>query len=129
MRCRPTWSRRRARCWRPPTNRAASDVAAEEGTNPITTRSQIVLEIASALVAGPDRSVRQAEVRLRAQGEQDWALSLLGSSSSGGIRAVVAGRSHLAIVNPAASLAAACRGAGPWGTPQPVRAVAVIPSA
>lgn len=102
---------------------------AEEGTNPITTRSQIVLEIASALVAGPDRSVRQAEVRLRAQGEQDWALSLLGSSSSDGIRAVAAQGVDLAIVNPAATLAAACRGAGSWGAPQPVRAIAVIPSA
>jgi hypothetical protein len=102
---------------------------AEEGTNPITMRSQVVLEIAASLVAGPDRSVRQAEVRLRAQGERDWALSLLGSSSADGIREVVAGRSHLAIVNPAASLAAAYRGAGSWGTPQPVRAIAVIPSA
>ena len=101
---------------------------AEEGTNPITTRSQIVLEIASALVAGSDRSVRQAEVRLRAQGDQDWALSLLGSSTAEGIRSVIAGRSHLAIVNPAAVLAAASRGTGHWAAPQPLRAIAVIPS-
>jgi hypothetical protein len=101
---------------------------AEEGVNPITIRSQIVLEIASALVSGADRSVRQAEVRLRAQGEQGWQLCLLGSSSAEGIREVVAGRSHLAIVNPAATLAAAYRGTGAWGVPQPVRAIAVIPS-
>ena len=101
---------------------------AEEGVNPITIRSQVVLEIASALVAGPDRSVRQAKVMLRAQGEESWALSLLGSSSSAGIREVATGKSDLAIVNPAAVLASAARGSGRWERPQPVRAIAVIPS-
>ncbi len=40
--------------------------------NPITTRSALMLEIASALVAGPDTSLRQTKVMLREQGADEW---------------------------------------------------------
>ncbi|MSQ72751.1 MAG: hypothetical protein EXR27_15890 [Betaproteobacteria bacterium] len=96
--------------------------------NPITTRSKIVLEIASELV-GYDWSVRQAKVLLKSQGRQsDWALSLFGSGTLEGIDAVIDRSADLAIVNPSTLLTLAYRGMGPYTSPQPVRVLAVIPS-
>lgn len=98
--------------------------------NAITTRSRVVLEIAAELVAMEGQSLRQAKVLLRAQGEGDptWPLRLFGSSTNEGIEAVVSGESALAIINPAAALSIAYRGAAPYQVPQPVRTLAVIPS-
>ncbi len=96
--------------------------------NPITTRSKVVLEIASELVAH-DWSVMQAKVMLKSQGRQsDWALSLFGSGTLEGIDAVVERKADLAIVNPSTLLTLAFRGLGPYTTPQAVRTIAVIPS-
>ncbi len=100
----------------------------EAWANPITTRSKVVLEIASELVQH-DRSVMQAKVLLKSQGRQsNWALSLFGSGTLEGIDAVVQRQSDLAIVNPSTLLTLAYRGLGPYSTPQPVRLIAVIPS-
>jgi TRAP-type uncharacterized transport system substrate-binding protein len=100
----------------------------ETWANPITTRSKVVLEIASELVQH-DRSVMQAKVLLKSQGRQsNWALSLFGSGTLEGIDAVVQRQSDLAIVNPSTLLTLAYRGLGPYSTPQPVRLIAVIPS-
>jgi hypothetical protein len=98
--------------------------------NAITTRSRVVLEIAAELVAMHDQPLRQAKVLLRAQGEgnPDWPLRLFGSSTNEGVEAVVTGESALAIINPAAALSIAYRGAPPYKAPQPVRTLAVIPS-
>jgi TRAP-type uncharacterized transport system substrate-binding protein len=96
--------------------------------NPITTRSKIVLEIASELV-GYDWSAMQAKVLLKAQGRQaSWALSLFGSGTLEGIDAVIKREADLAIVNPSTLLTLAYRGLGPYTSPQPVRLIAVIPS-
>jgi hypothetical protein len=95
---------------------------------PMTTRSRVVLEIASELVAIRSQPYNQAKVSLRIQGAQDWPLTLFGSSTVEGIFEVVAGRAAMAIVNPATALAAAALGLRPFVTPQPVRAIAVIPS-
>lgn len=96
--------------------------------NPITTRSKVVLEIASELV-GYDWSVMQAKVLLKSQGRQaDWALRLFGSGTLEGIDAVIKREADLAIVNPSTLLALAYRGVGPYASPQPVRLIAVIPS-
>jgi len=100
----------------------------ESWANPITTRSKIVLEIASQLVE-QDWSVMQAKVLLKSQGRQsDWALSLFGSGTLEGIDAVVKRQADLAIVNPSTLLTLAYRGLGPYATPQPVRLIAVVPS-
>ena len=77
--------------------------------NPVTTRSRVVLEIASELVAA-NETLRQAKVMLRAQGSPGWS------------------RADLAIINPSAALTLAYRGTGQYAAPQPVRALAVIPS-
>lgn len=94
-----------------------------------TIRSRVVLEIASELVARNDQPYQQAKVMLRPQrGDRAWRMSLFGSGTAEGIEAVVQGTSQLALTNPAASLSLAYRGQGIFKTPQPVRAIAVIPS-
>ena len=94
-----------------------------------TIRSRLVLEIASELVARSDQPNQQAKVMLRPQrGDKSWALSLFGSGTVEGIAAVVRGEADLALTNPTESLSLAYRGMGLYKTPQPVRAIAVIPS-
>jgi TRAP-type uncharacterized transport system substrate-binding protein len=97
--------------------------------NPITTRSRVVLEIAAELVADAEQPYSQAKVLLRKQGTSDWPLVLFGSSTYEGVDAVVNGEAALAMINPAAALTLAYRGTGPYASPQPVRTLAVIPSA
>ena len=98
--------------------------------SPITTRSRVVLEVAAELVAMADQPLKQAKVLLRAQGEgpQDWPLRLFGSSTNEGVDAVVQRESVLAMINPSAVLTLAHRGLPPFTAPQPLCAVAVIPS-
>jgi TRAP-type uncharacterized transport system substrate-binding protein len=55
-------------------------------------------------------------------------LGLFGSSTIGGIRAVMAREVDLAIVNPSATLTLAYRGTGPFEAALPLRTIAVIPS-
>lgn len=98
----------------------------QEWARPETTRSRVVLEIASELVA--TYSPWQAKVLLRLQGQADWELSLFGSSTIEGVDAVVKCDSALAIINPSTALALAHRGLHPFTTPQPVRTIGVIPS-
>lgn len=92
------------------------------------TRSQLVLEIAAELVAGDDRTIRQAKVLLRADAGADWSLRLLGSSTTESVHEVVSGEVDLAMVNPANALVMAYKGRPPFPAPQPVRTIAVIPS-
>lgn len=94
-----------------------------------TIRSRLVLEIASELVARNDQPCTQAKVLLRPpKGDKRWQLGLFGSATAEGIEAVVRRETDLAITNPAASLSLAFRGTGIFKEPQPVRALAVIPS-
>ena len=98
--------------------------------NPITTRSRIVLEIASEMASRPgsDMELRQAKVLLREQGQYDWPLCLFGSSTIEGVTAVVEKEAGLAIINPAIMLTLAFRGTSVFKNPQPVRTLTVIPS-
>jgi len=98
--------------------------------SPITTRSRVVLEIASELVANPRQPLKQAKVLLREQGcgSYDWPLCLFGSSTNEGLDAVVKREAALAIINPAGPLTLAYKGSPPYSHPLPVRTVAVIPS-
>lgn len=95
--------------------------------NPVTTRSRVVLEIASEFVASHD-TMRQAKVLLREQGKRDWSLCLTGLSTNEGIVEVASGAADLAIINPSSALTVAYRGMGQWREKQPVRAIGVIPS-
>ena len=100
----------------------------EFATTPMTTRSRVVLEIASELVADKSQPYNQAKVYIRAQGTEEWPLCLFGSSTVEGIHAVVKGEAAMAMINPASSLGLAFRGKGIFTAPQPVRAIGVIPS-
>jgi TRAP-type uncharacterized transport system substrate-binding protein len=99
----------------------------EYWANPVTTRSRVVLEIASELVT-VHNPFWQAKVLLRVQGQTPWELALFGSSTLEGVDAVVRGEAALGIINPSTALALAYRGAAPYDAPQPVRTIAVIPS-
>ncbi len=101
-------------------------------TNPNVTRSRLVLEIASEMVGGGDPESGpdyfQAQAVLRAARPGGKPVTLFGSSTAEGIEAVVRREVDLAIINPACVLSVAARGHGMFKTPQPVRAIAVIPS-
>jgi TRAP-type uncharacterized transport system substrate-binding protein len=99
----------------------------EHWASPITTRSRVVLEVASELVAGFN-PFWQAKVFVRVQGAPEWELALYGSSTTDGIDSIVKRESALAIINPSTALALAYRGLHPYSEPQPVRTIAVIPS-
>jgi hypothetical protein len=101
----------------------------EKQAESATIRSRIVLEVAAELVAAKGQEMRQAKVLLRERGSgADWPLRLHGSSTIEGIQEVASGQTLLAIINPAAMLALAHRGSGPFTVPLPVRQIAVIPS-
>jgi hypothetical protein len=99
--------------------------------NPNETRSRLVLEIASEMAgsAASDEVPHyiQPKVVLR-EARGGRAVTFTGTSSADGIFAVASREVDLAMVNPAAVLAVALRGAGIFKKPMPVRAIAVIPS-
>jgi hypothetical protein len=88
----------------------------------------LVLEVASELVDQPEWRYRQARVALREQGGDGWPIVLFGSDSPAAIAQVASGEVQVALINPAAPLALALRGKGPFREPIAVRAIAVIPS-
>jgi TRAP-type uncharacterized transport system substrate-binding protein len=96
--------------------------------NPITTRSQVMLEIANELVTQRGHPYRQLKIAIQEQNASRPELGLLSWATRRSIEAVVKGEAALAIMNPAAGLALAHRGEVPFGSPQPVAAVTVIPS-
>ena len=93
-----------------------------------TIRSRLVLEVASELVDQPEWPYRQARIDLRAQGGENWPVSLFGSDAPAAIEQVARGELQVAIINPAGPLALALRGKGPFKSPIPLRAITVIPS-
>src|SRR5258708_8935441 len=101
-------------------------------TNPNTTRSRLVLEIASEMIGGRDHEAvpdyYQAKAVLRSQKAGGRPITLFGSSTGEGIDAVARREVDLAIINPAAVLSVAVRGKGIFKAPLPLRSIAVIPS-
>jgi NMT1-like family len=93
-----------------------------------TIRSHLVLEVASELVDRPEWPYRQARINLREQGGETWPVCLFGSDAPATIDQVARGELQVAIINPAAPLALALRGKGPFKSPIPLRAITVIPS-
>ena len=93
-----------------------------------TIRSRLVLEVASELVDQPQWRYRQTLVNLREQGGDGWPIALFGSDSPAAIAQVANGEVQVAMINPAAPLALALRGKGPFREPIALRAIAVVPS-
>ncbi len=95
---------------------------------PVTTRSKLMLEVASELSAIDRWPYKQVTIQMREQGAPRWALTLFASDTPDGIDAVVRGEADVAIVNPMEPLTLAYRGTGPYQEPQPVRVITTIPS-
>jgi hypothetical protein len=94
---------------------------------PVTTRSRLILEAASEMVAAEDWNCRQVRVSLREQGSTEWSVNFLASDTPDAINEIATGNADIAIINPAAPVTLALRGAGPFRAPVPVRAITVIP--
>ncbi len=94
-----------------------------------TVRARLILEVAADMAAAAGEPYREPEVRLRVGRGSDDGVTLSASSTVDGIEKVVAGTLDVAFVNPSCALAVAHSGKGSYFTgPQPVRAVAVLPS-
>lgn len=87
-------------------------------------RARFVMEMASEMIADGYPDFREARVEFRGK----MPIVLDSSSAVDAVDMVVSGRSALAMTNPSAFLTLAYRGQGPWKTPQPVRALCVLPS-
>ena len=97
-------------------------------THPHTTRSRLMLEVASALVNRRDWNLLQARISLREQGSQVWPLTLFASDSPATIHEVAAGRVQFAMINPGMILKLAALGSAPFQAAIPLRIVAVLPA-
>src|SRR4026207_464366 len=97
-------------------------------THPHTTRSRLMLEVASALVNRRDWPMLQARISLREQGGTDFPLTLFGSDSPAAIQEVAAGKVQFAIVNPGMILKLAALGSAPFTEAIPLRIIAVLPA-
>ena len=93
-----------------------------------TIRSRLVTRGSSELVEQPQWRYRQTRVNLREQGGDGWPIALFGSDSPAAIAQVASGEVQVAMINPAAPLALALRGKGPFREPIALRAIAVVPS-
>ena len=97
-------------------------------THPHTTRSRLMLEVASQLVSRKDFPYLQARIQLREQGAAEWPLTLFASDSPATIHEVATGNVQFAIINPSMILKMAALGSAPFQEPMPLRAIAVLPS-
>ena len=93
-----------------------------------TMRSHLVLEVASELVEREEWPHRQVQIHMREQGAQSWPVTLFGSDTPAVIEQVARREVQVAIINPAAPLAMALQGKGPFQKSIPLRAITVIPS-
>jgi len=98
-------------------------------THPHTTRSRLMLEVASRLVErSRDFPYLQAKISLREQGADDWPLTLFASDSPATIHDVAAGSVQFAIINPGMILKLAALGSAPFEKPIALRIIAVLPA-
>ena len=95
---------------------------------PAITRSRLIREAASEMVAAEGWKHQQVRVSFREQGATEWSVNFLGSDTPDAIAEIAAGDADIAIINPAAPVTLALRGTGPFKDPIPVRAVTIIPS-
>lgn len=97
------------------------------GIQPVTMRSQLMLEAAAHLVGAPNWPERQVRIDFRVQGAEAWRYRFFASDAPNAIEEVASGRADIAICNPGAVLAMALHGSGPFREPIPVRAILVLP--
>ena len=97
-------------------------------THPHTTRSRLMLEVASELVNRREWPYLQARVSLREQGSDEWPVTLFGSDSPAAIWEVASKKVQFAIINPSMILKMAALGSPPFKEPLPLKSIAVLPS-
>ena len=97
-------------------------------THPHTTRSRLMLEVASQLVNRKDFPYLQARISLREQGAGEWPMTLFASDSPATVQEVAEGRVQFAIINPSTMLKLAALGSAPFKEAIPLRVIAVLPS-
>ena len=97
-------------------------------THPHTTRSRLMLEVASQLVNRKDFPYLQARVSLREQGAGEWPMTLFASDSPVTVQEVADGQVQFAIINPSMMLKLAALGSAPFKAAIPLRVIAVLPS-
>ena len=97
-------------------------------THPHTTRSRVMLEVASELVSRKDWPFLQVRIGLHEQGSDEWPVTLFASDSPATIDEVASGKVQIAIINPSMVLKMAGLGSGPFKEPLPLGAIAVLPS-
>jgi TRAP-type uncharacterized transport system substrate-binding protein len=97
-------------------------------THPHTTRSRLMLEVASQLVSRNDFPYLQARVSLREQGADEWPVTLFASDSPATIHEVAGGKVQFAMINPSMILKLAALGSAPFKEPVPLRVIAVLPA-
>ncbi|HEU4344938.1 MAG TPA: TAXI family TRAP transporter solute-binding subunit [Candidatus Binatia bacterium] len=97
-------------------------------THPHTTRSRVMLEVASELVSRKDWPFLQVRVSLHEQGSDDWPVNLFASDSPATVDEVASGKVQIAIINPSMVLKMAALGSGRFKEPLPLAAIAVLPS-
>jgi TRAP-type uncharacterized transport system substrate-binding protein len=97
-------------------------------THPHTTRSRLMLEVASQLVSQKDFPYLQARVSLREQGADEWPVTLFASDSPATIYEVAAGKVQFAVINPSMILRLAALGSAPFKEALPLRTIAVLPA-
>jgi len=97
-------------------------------THPHTTRSRLMLEVASELVNRRDWPYLQARISLREQGADEWPVTLFASDSPATIHEVASGKTQFAIINPSMILKLAALGSPPFKEPISLRVIAVLPS-
>lgn len=96
--------------------------------NAANMRARFVLDMAAGM-ASHDQIYREAEIRMQAGDQPDSLIRLSASSTLDGIERVVKGELDFSFLNPSAALTVAHRGKGShFTTPQPVRAITVLPS-
>ncbi len=93
-----------------------------------TMRARFMLEAAAGMGADPDEPYAASEITL-ARTDGNGHVRISSSSVLDGIARVVGREIDFAFINPSAALTLACRGRGSYfASPQPVRAVTVLPS-
>ena len=97
-------------------------------THPHTTRSRLMLEVASELVNCGDWPYLQARINLREQGSNEWPLTLFASDSPAAIHEVASGKVQFAMINPGMILKLAALGSAPFKEPIPLRIIAILPA-
>ncbi len=95
---------------------------------PATSRSSVMLQVASRLVAERAWPYRQVRISFRTQDDPEWKFCFFGSDSPEVIEEVALGKVHVAAINPGSVLTLAFRGTGPFNKAIPLRAICVIPS-